>query len=110
MVTVDRPRAPAPALSSVAIGASRIGVRARPGSAETSELTQAISRNSRNTWRKAKIEPMPSTPKMRLLSPGLAENAKAIGLLRMSATKPTITRNDVMPMRKILGEVRSLTS
>ena len=81
MVTVDKPRAPAPAFSIAAIGASSIGVGgAFPVRARVSELTQAISRNSRMTWRKANSEPMARTPRMRPLRPGLALKASAICL------------------------------
>src|SRR5277367_2358009 len=50
VVVSERPRDPAPALSIVAIGASRMGARTRESAFEpTSELTHPISRNSRNT-------------------------------------------------------------
>ena len=49
VVMVDRPRAPAPALSIAAIGASSMGVGAAPVWAPVSEFTQRISRKSRIT-------------------------------------------------------------
>ena len=53
VVMVDRPRAPAPALSIAAIGASSMGVAGGlPVWAPVSELTQRISRKSRITCRK----------------------------------------------------------
>ena len=78
---VDRPRAPAPALSIAAIGASSSGLARRaPVWAPVSELTQRISRKSRITWRKANSEPIASTPRIRPFRPGLALKASAICL------------------------------
>ena len=76
---VDRPRAPAPALSITAIGASSRGVGAvAPATAPVNELTQRISRKSRITCRKVNRAPIASTPRIRPFRPGLALKASAI--------------------------------
>ena len=76
---VDKPRAPAPALSITAIGASSMGAGGAPSvTAPVNELTQCISRNSRMTCRKVNSAPIASTPRMRPFKPGLALKAIAI--------------------------------
>ena len=78
---VDKPRAPAPALSITAMGASSRGAgKALPVGAPVNELTQRISRNSRITWRNVNSAPIARTPRMRPFKPGLALKASAICL------------------------------
>ena len=78
VVMVDKPRAPAPALSIAAIGASSMGVGAAPVWAPVSEFTQRISRKSRITCRNVNRAPIARTPRMRPFRPGLALKASAI--------------------------------
>ena len=106
VVWVERPRAPAPALSIAAIGASRRGMPGvLPVWAPVSELTQWISRKRRNTCWKANSEPIARTPRMSPLRPGLALKASSICLYRIRTTNPTSARNAAMPTRKMRGDV-----
>jgi hypothetical protein len=89
-----------------AIGASSTGARstARPGSARRKLLTQAISGNSRSTWRNASRMPIKSTPMIRALSPGLARNAAQIWRLRTTTSSAPMVRKTSIRTRKIRGE------
>ena len=89
-----------------AIGASSTGARstARPGSARRKLLTQAISGNSRSTWRNESRMPISSTPMIRALSPGLARNAAQIWRLRITTSSAPMVRKTSIRTRKIRGE------
>ena len=104
---VERPRAPAPALSIVAIGASRLGLADRAAvGAPVERIDPADLAKEPDDLAESEQRADHQHAEDQPVEPGIGAEGERDLLIEMSATKPTSARNAAMPTRKMRGEVR----